>query len=436
MNCQKGLSLWNKAKKLIPGGSQLLSKRSEMFLPEKWPSYYRKAKGVEIWDLDKNKFIDMCIMGVGACILGYADKDVNNAVKRVINEGSMATLNCPEEIELAELLLSLHPWAEKVRYARSGGESMAIAVRIARAHIKKDKIAFCGYHGWHDWYLSSNLADNKNLDGHLLEGLDPTGVPRGLTNTALPFDYNHTEQLEEIIKLNDIGVIIIEPMRHQEPKDNFLKDVRKIADKIGAVLIFDEISIGWRLNVGGLHLKYGVNPDIAVFAKAMSNGYPMGAIIGKQEIMDSAQISFISSTYWTERIGPAAAIATIKKMQDKNVPEHLINIGKIIGEGWRDLADEHGLNVDILPPKPLVTMSLNYDNSQVIKTLFTQEMLKRGYLASLSVYVSYSHTEEIVENYLRNVDEVFGIIKRAIEEEKVKDLLEGPVAHTGFQRLT
>ena len=152
--------------------------------------------------------------------------------------------------------------------------------------------------------------------------------------------------------------------------------------------------------------------------------------------MDSAQISFISSTYWTERIGPAAAIATIKKMQDKNVPEHLINIGKIIGEGWRDLADEHGLNVDILPPKPLVTMSLNYDNSQVIKTLFTQEMLKRGYLASLSVYVSYSHTEEIVENYLRNVDEVFGIIKRAIEEEKVKDLLEGPVAHTGFQRLT
>ena len=436
MNCQKGLSLWNKAKKLIPGGSQLLSKRSEMFLPEKWPSYYRKAKGVEIWDLDKNKFIDMCIMGVGACILGYADKDVNNAVKRVINEGSMATLNCPEEIELAELLLSLHPWAEKVRYARSGGESMAIAVRIARAHIKKDKIAFCGYHGWHDWYLSSNLADNKNLDGHLLEGLDPTGVPRGLTNTALPFDYNHTEQLEEIIKLNDIGVIIIEPMRHQEPKDNFLKDVRKIANKIGAVLIFDEISIGWRLNVGGLHLKYGVNPDIAVFAKAMSNGYPMGAIIGKQEIMDSAQISFISSTYWTERIGPAAAIATIKKMQDKNVPEHLINIGKIIGEGWRDLADEHGLNVDILPPKPLVTMSLNYDNSQVIKTLFTQEMLKRGYLASLSVYVSYSHTEEIVENYLRNVDEVFGIIKRAIEEEKVKDLLEGPVAHTGFQRLT
>ena len=190
MNCQKGIDLWNKAKKLIPGGSQLLSKRSEMFLPDHWPSYYKKAKGVQIWDLDDNKFIDMTIMGVGACTLGYADPDVNEAVLKVISEGSMTTLNSPEEVELVELLIELHPWANAVRYARTGGEVMTIAIRIVRAYTKKDKIAFCGYHGWHDWYLSSNLADNASLNGHLLPGLDPNGVPRSLINTALPFEYN------------------------------------------------------------------------------------------------------------------------------------------------------------------------------------------------------------------------------------------------------
>lgn len=436
MNLKTGISLWNKAKKLIPGGTQLLSKRSEMFLPDNWPSYFKKAKGVKIWDLDGNCFIDMSVMSVGACTLGYADKDVDEAVKNVINEGSISTLNCPEEVELAELLIKLHPWSESVRYARTGGEAMAIAVRIARASVKKDQIAFCGYHGWHDWYLSSNLADDKNLDGHLLEGLEPSGVPRGLLKTSIPFEYNKIKKLQSIIENNDIGVIVVEPMRHQKPEDGFLKKIREIADEIGAVLIFDEISIGWRLVVGGSHLYFGVNPDIAVFGKAMSNGYPMSAIIGKGEIMDAVQTSFISSTYWTERIGPTASIATIKKMQEKDVPEYLDKIGKLIGDGWKKLAEKHQLNIDILPPNPLITLSFNYDNALEIKTLFTQEMLKRGYLASTSVYVSYCHTKEIVEAYLMEVDKVFSILKEAIEKNNILNILEGPVSHKGFQRLT
>lgn len=436
MNLKTGISLWNKAKKLIPGGTQLLSKQSEMFLPDNWPSYFKKAKGVEIFDLDGNSFIDMSVMSVGACTLGYADKDVDEAVKNVINEGSISTLNCPEEVELAELLIKLHPWSESVRYARTGGEAMAIAVRIARASVKKDQIAFCGYHGWHDWYLSSNLATDKNLDGHLLEGLEPNGVPRGLLKTSIPFEYNNIQELQSIIENNDIGVIVIEPMRHKKPKDGFLKKIREIADEIGAVLIFDEISIGWRLVVGGSHLKFGVNPDIAVFGKAMSNGYPMAAIIGNGDVMEAAQTSFISSTYWTERLGPTASIATIKKMLDKNMPKHLDKIGRLIGEGWKKLAKKHGLNIDVLPPNPLITLSFNYENSQEIKTLFTQEMLKRGFLASTSVYVSYCHTKEIVEDYLMNVDKVFAIIKEAIDKNVVLNILEGPVSHKGFQRLT
>lgn len=432
------MALWKKAKKIIPGGSQLLSKRSEMFLPDQWPSYYKKAKGIEIWDLDGRKYLDFTIMGIGACTLGYADPDVNKAVKSAIDNGSMSTLNCPEEVELAELLCKLHPWAKMARYARTGGEAMAMAVRIARAYSGKEKVVFCGYHGWADWYLAANLADQKNLDGHLLPGLEPAGVPRSLRGTTLAFSYNHIEELEKLVKENkDIGVIVVEPFRHQEPENDFLKKVKEIAGKIGAVLVFDEITIAWRLNVGSAHLLYGVSPDIAVLGKAMSNGYPMAAIIGREEIMQAAQKTFISSTYWTERIGPTAALATIKKMKKINLPAHLKKIGGLIGRGWKNLAQKHGLKIKVLWPEALITFSFDYGNeSQAIRTLFTQEMLKRGFLASGSVYVSYAHKENQVKKYLSAVDEVFGFLKKAITERRVRALLNGPVAHVGFKRLT
>ncbi|MEM2618815.1 MAG: aminotransferase class III-fold pyridoxal phosphate-dependent enzyme [Candidatus Hadarchaeales archaeon] len=437
MKAKKSIELWKRAKKIIPGGTQLLSKRSEMFLPEQWPSYFQKAKGVEVWDLDGNRYIDT-YMGIGACILGYADEEVNSAVKKVIDEGSMCTLNSPEEVELAELLLKLHPWAEMVRYTRTGGEAMAVAVRIARAYSGKDKVAFCGYHGWHDWYLAANLADERSLDGHLLPGLKPLGVPRALKGTAVPFHYNKIEELEEIVRKNgNIGAIVMEPRREQEPKNNFLRKVRRIADEIGAVLIFDEISSGWRMNVGGIHMLYGVHPDISVFGKAMSNGFPMGAVIGRGEVMDVAQESFISSTYWTERIGPAAAIATIRKLKKCKVPAHVKKIGGRVMDGWKRLADENGLKLEVVGMPALATCKLNYGEiNQEIYTLFTQEMLQRGFLASKSFYVSYSHTEECIERYLENVAEVFGILARAIAGGRVKNMLKGPVAHAGFKRLT
>ena len=437
MNTDNGIKLWNKAKKIIPGGSQLLSKRSEMFLPDHWPSYYKKAKGVEIWDLDGNKFIDMSIMGVGACILGYADEDVNNAVKNSIDNGSMSTLNCPEEVELAELLLNLHSWAGMVRYARTGGEAMTLAVRIARAYTKKDKIAFCGYHGWHDWYLSANLADDKNLDGQLLPGLKPLGVPRCLNKNALPFNYNNIEELENIVEKNDIGVIVVEPVRHHPPQHDFLKKIREIASEIGAVLIFDEITSGFRMNIGGIHDLYQVYPDISVYGKAMSNGFPMAAVVGKYSVMDIAEESFISSTYWTERVGPTASIATLNKIQSKNVPDHLCKIGNVISDGWRKLANENDLEIDVMGIPPLTTFTFEYGEiNQALNTLFTQEMLNYGFLASKSVYVSYSHTISYVNKYLNHVDDIFGIINRAIEENNVHELLKGPVAHEGFKRLT
>jgi glutamate-1-semialdehyde 2,1-aminomutase len=435
----KGVELWNKAKKIIPGGNQLLSKRSEMLLPDQWPSYYSRAKGIEVWGIDGKKYTDMTTMSVGACILGYADDDVNAAVISAVKNGSISTLNCPEEVELAEKLLQLNPWAGGVRYARTAGEALTVAVRIARAHTKKDKVAFCGYHGWHDWYLAANLANEKSLDGHLLPGLHPLGVPRGLTGTSIPFEYNKAEQLEAIMEKNeDVGTIVLEPMRHNFPKKEFVDKVQKIAADNGAVLLIDEVTSGWRMRVGGVYEMVGIKPDLAVYGKAMSNGYPMAAIIGKSEVMDAAQASFISSTYWTERVGPVAALATIAKLEKENVPAHLRRIGRKIGEGWDALAKEKGLGIEVLFDfEPLITFGLSYkEKSQAISTLFTQEMLERGYLASRSIYVSNSHKDVDVDRYMGQVEEVFTILKKAIDEGSVEKKLKGPVAHEGFKRLT
>ncbi len=432
-----GQKLYERARRRIPGGTQLLSKRPELHLPEQWPSYYSRAKGTEVWDMDGNRYIDMSYMGIGACILGYADPDVDGAVKAAIDSGTASTLNCPEEVELADRLCELHPWADMVRYSRAGGEAVAIAVRIARARTKKDKVVFCGYHGWHDWYLAANLGEEDALDGHLLPGLEPAGVPRRLKNTSFPFRYNKIEELKTIVAQHkkEIAAIVMEPVRNYEPDPGFLEEVREIATAIKAVLIFDEVSSGWRLVTGGAHLLYKVNPDMAVFAKAMSNGYPMAAIIGTGDVMQAAQDSFISSTSWTEKIGPTAALSTIRKHHLHNVAEHLVATGKRIQSGWQSAAARHGLRLSISGIPPLAHFDFNYENGQAVRTLFTQEMLGKGFLASNAFYASWAHQDHHVEGYFKAVDETFAFIARAIEENKVEKLLKGPVAHSGFRRL-
>ena len=249
------------------------------------------------------------------------------------------TLNCYEEVELAENLIEIHPWADMVRYSRTGGEACAVAVRIARAATGKDIVAFCGYSGWHDWYISANLGDTSNLDGQLIPGLQPKGIARNLKNTAIPFSYNKLSELLNIVNEypNQVGTIIMEPQREVDPEPGFLEGVRELATKIGAVLIFDEVTSGFRMNYGGIHLIKSVNPDIAVFGKALGNGYPISVVIGKQEVMDSAQDSFISSTFWSERVGFVAALATLKKMKGKKVQDSLIYFGEKINKNWKEL---------------------------------------------------------------------------------------------------
>jgi glutamate-1-semialdehyde 2,1-aminomutase len=430
-----GQKLWRRAKRVIPGGNMLLSKRAEMFLPEKWPAYFSKAKGCRVWDLDGRELIDMSIMGIGTNTLGYGHPEVDNAVREVIDKGNMSTLNCPEEVALAERLIELHPWAEMARFARSGGEANAIAIRIARAASGRDKVAVCGYHGWHDWYLSANLADDKNLDGHLLPGLEPKGVPRNLKGTIFPFSYNNFDELETLVNDQDIGAIKMEVARNQEPENCFLEKVRELATRKGIVLVFDECTSGFRQTFGGLHKLYGVEPDMAMFGKAMGNGYAITAVIGRRAVMEEAQSTFISSTFWTERIGPTAALKTLEVMECERSWETITQIGESLRAGWSALAEKYGVEIEHFGLPALAGFSFKSPRRLEYKTLVTQEMLKKGFLAGNSVYSSTAHTPEIVATYLEGLEGVFALVADCECGAKVEDLLESPVCHAGFTRL-
>ena len=432
----EGQALWQRAKQLIPGGNMLLSKRAEMFLPDQWPAYFSRAKGCRVWDLDGRQLIDMSIMGIGTNVLGYGHPEVGAAVAATVAAGNMSTLNCPEEVWLAERLVELHPWSEMARFARSGGEANAIAIRIARAATGRDTVAICGYHGWHDWYLATNLKNASGLEEHLLPGLEPNGVPNALAGTVKPFSFNRLDQLEEIASSNDLAAVKMEVQRNQPPKAGFLEGVRELCNRRGIVLIFDECTSGFRETFGGLHKKYGVEPDMAMFGKALGNGYAISSIIGRRSVMEAAQTSFISSTFWTERIGPSAALKTLAVMERERSWEVITEIGnKVIGH-WQELANTHGLKIKTSGLPALASFSFVSPHTLSYKTLITQEMLDRGYLASTLLYACTSHKPELLSQYFDALDQVFKLVADC--ESGLKDLqalLRGPVCHSGFKRL-
>jgi len=431
----QGQQLWRRAKRVIPGGNMLLSKRAEMFLPEQWPAYFSRAKGCRVWDLDGRELIDMSIMGIGTNLLGYGHPEVDSAVAATVAAGNMSTLNCPEEVWLAERLVSLHPWAEMVRFARSGGESNAIAIRIARAATARDTVAICGYHGWHDWYLATNLQNDSGLEEHLLPGLEPNGVPQGLAGTVQPFSFNRLDQLETIAATHDLAAVKMEVQRTIPPDPGFLEGVRDLCNRRGIVLIFDECTSGFRETFGGLHLKYGVEPDMAMFGKALGNGYAITATIGRRSVMEAAQSTFISSTFWTERIGPTAALKTLEVMERERSWEKVTTTGLGLRRKWQVMADRHGLTISHNGLPALTGFAIQSENAVEYKTLITQEMLKKGYLASTSCYTSLAHTPDVIEPYLEALDGAFALIAQCEAGRSVEELLEGPVCHGGFKRL-
>ena len=430
-----GQKLWNRAKEIIPGGNMLLSKRPEMFLPEKWPCYFSKAKGYSVWDLDGRKLIDMSIMGIGTNLLGYGNEEVDEAVRRTINLGNMSTLNCLEEVFLAEKLLELHPWAEMARFARSGGEANAIAIRIARASSGKDKIAICGYHGWHDWYLATNLKSDSNLSEYLLPGLEPAGVPRSLSGTTIPFQFNNFQQLVEIVEKNELAAVKMEVERNNPPENDFLGNVRDLCDKKNIILIFDECTSGFRETLGGIHLKHNISPDICMFGKALGNGYAITSVIGKKKFMQAAQKTFISSTFWTERIGPTAALKTIEVMKKLKSWEYVSALGDKVRAAWKALALENNLTINIGGIKPIPQFEIKSKDFLKYKTLISQEMLKEGFLCSNIVFLSMAHNEKVINEYNDKLKKIFKIIGECERGRNIDNLLETEVCHSKFKRL-
>jgi len=316
---------------------------------------------------------------------------------------------------------------------------MAVAVRIARATTRRSLVAVCGYHGWHDWYLAANLGNDDALAGSLLPGLEPCGVPPELRGTTIPFHFNKPHEIEDIFtRYGDrLAAVVMEPARHHDPEPGFLEAICEGTRRCGALLVFDEISIGWRLHLGGAHLKFGVDPDIATFAKALGNGHPIGAVIGTEKAMDGAHDSFISSTYWTESVGPVAALATIEQMRTVDVTAHVAHVGTTITQCWHRLALQHELPIVTSKSYPcFASFQFEHELSDPLRTLYVQLMLERGFLAGPVIYPTLAHTKEIVAKYAVAIDQVFEQIRHVLDSGAIEEALKGPVAQRGFHRLT
>ncbi len=436
MNFNIGDKLWDRAIKRIPGGNMLLSKNKNLFSPDYWPSYYSKAKGAYVWDMDGNRYLDFSSNGVGACSLGHANENIDASVIKAIKKGVMSTLNCPNEVFLAEYLISLHPWAQMARFARSGGEANAIAIRIARCFTNRQKIAICGYHGWHDWYLAANLSSKDNLKDHLLEGLGSRGVPNSLVDTVIPLRYNNFADLKQLKDNKDIAAVKMEIVRSTIPLKGYLEEIKDICEEKKILLIFDECTSGFREYFGGIHLKYNIYPDMCMLGKALGNGYAISAVLGKENIMQSSCETFISSTFWTEAVGPSAALATLEEMKANESWKKLPKLGQKVKNIWISKAKKYNIPITISGIDALPTFKFDTYEATGFKTIFTQNMLKEGFLASTLFYPTTAHEENHINQYSDGLDRVFKNISEIFAKNiSPSTICKGNYCKASFKRL-
>lgn len=435
----RSLEMYQRARQIIPGATQLVSRRPTRYAFGTTPPFVKSGKGARVIDIDGNEYIDW-VSGIGAIILGYCDPVVDHAVKEQISKGSVFSLTHELEVELAEELIKRIPCAEMVRYARTGGEACAISVRIARGVTGRDKILFCGYHGWHDWYLSANLNSETSLDAHLLPDIEPTGVPKVLAGTSIPFPYDDLPYLENLLEKNkgEVAAVIMEPLRTDHPPEGYLEQVIQLAHDYDTLVIFDEVTTGFRPSDGGVQKVYGVIPDLAVFAKSISNGYAMGAVVGKKEVMEPSERMFISSTYWGETIGLAAALTTLREVEKRDVPGKLDQLGATLISGINKIAGETGCPVRCgginYHPRLQFDLPESIDPAG-INTLYIQEMAKRGCHGFPTFYLNAAQGEPEVQQTLDAVKETFTIIEKAVSSGKPDDFLDCDIQQEAFRRL-
>jgi glutamate-1-semialdehyde 2,1-aminomutase/spore coat polysaccharide biosynthesis protein SpsF len=427
LNLSKSLNLLKKAKKIIPCATQTLSKGYSQWSVGASPLFIESAKGCEVYDVDGNAYVDYA-MGLGPFILGYCDPDVNAAVIRQLEKGTMFTLPHPLETAAAERIIKCIPCAEMVRFGKNGSDATTAAVKLARAYTSKEKIITCGYHGWHDWYIAST---ERNL-----------GVPKCLKEIVLPLKYNDLNGLKEIISRHksEIAGLIMEPVTSTPPKKNFLQEVRRITLENGIVLIFDELFTGFRWGMGGAQEYFNVIPDLACFGKAIANGFPVSVVTGKRKIMLKLEEVFYSFTYGGETLSLAAIIATLDKLKEKNVHKHIERMGGYLIQGVRKLIRRHGLSKSLeivgYPFKSVVNFCGDeHCVSLEMKTYFQQECARRGVLFIGYHLLSWSHKKEHVDFTLEVYDQVMGLLRKVLNDGRLKDALEGGVVTQVFRNV-
>ncbi len=421
--------IYARAKEIIPAGTQTFSKGVTQFVDGFAPKYLQRGKGAYVWDVDGNRYLDY-VMACHPIILGYADPDINAAVIEQLEMGSTFSLMHPLEVEVAELLIKTVPCAEMVRFGKNGADVTSVAVRISRAVTGRDHVAYCGYHGWHDWYIA-----NTDLN---------SGIPKFNQELAHPFTFNDLDSLERIFRANpgQVACVIMEPLTILEPKDNFLEEVKRMTHHHGALLVFDEIITGFRFAIGGAQQLTGVTPDLACLAKAISNGIPLSAIVGKKEYMRVLEKTFFSFTYGGDCIGLAAARACIPKIVRENVPAHLWKVGTVLKDGYNRLANEYGLSEFTqcigYPCRSIITFNggTRFDALEM-KSYFQQELLRRGILWAAYHALSWSHKMEEIEYTLNAYEDVLRLFKSIVDGKGLlRPLIEGEPVKPVFRKVT
>ncbi len=419
----KSDELYKRALGLIPSVTQTLAKGPTQYVNGVAPKYLVKGKGSHVWDVDGNEYIDFN-MGIGPLSLGYAYPKVDEAIKKQLEDGITFSLMHPLEVEVAEMIRDIIPNAEAVKYSKTGADVASAAVRLARAYTGRNKILCCGYHGWHDWYISVT-ARNK-------------GIPEAVQNLTFTFNYNDIDSVKNSLD-EDVAAVILEPVVFQEPKDNFLHKLAELCKQNGSLLIFDEMWTGFRMALGGAQEYFDIVPDLATYSKAVANGMPIAILTGKKEIMNLAENDvFFYTTFGGEALSLVAAKTTIEELREKNVPKYLNEMGKKLKDGYNEIASKLEMGYTKAAGynwRSIINFDPKGGDPLLQKSLVQQEMIRRGVLWQGFHNMSYSHSDADVNYTLEAYRDVLPILKKAVENDNIKKLLKGEPVQPAFRKV-
>ena len=420
---KKSDDLYNRALNLIPSVTQTLAKGPQQNVKGIAPKYLQKGKGSHVWDVDGNEYIDFN-MAIGPLSLGYAYDKVDDAIKKQLEDGITFSLMHPLEVEVAELINEIIPNAESIRYSKTGADVTSAAIRVARAFTGREKILCCGYHGWHDWYIS--VTDRNK------------GIPNTVQDLTFTFNYNDLQSLKDSID-DETAAVILEPFVFESPTDDFLQELREICTKNETLLIFDEMWTGFRISLGGAQEFFNVKADLATFSKAIANGMPVAVLTGRKDVMKVLEKDvFFYTTFGGEALSLAAAKATMIELRDKKVPEYLSSKGKKLKDGYNKIAEELGMSYTKCVGyecRSLMTFNASAGSPLELKSLVQQEMIKRGILWGGFHNMSFSHSDEDIDYTLKTYRDVLPILKKAVDEKNVKGFLKGDPVEPVFRKV-